>query len=139
MKRFLAFIISPIISVFAVHIVITIYFTIAADGTNNTFLRFIQLGLTGYLLLYVVILLISIPLFLIIRYFLGWRFWSCILGAALIFVFITILLSSDENKLEFNDIEYLSSAKTLFAWIFGATVYGLAFWSIVNRKPIKTE
>ena len=117
----------------------TIFFTIAADGTFNTFFRFIQIGFIGHLFFYIVILLVSIPVFLIIRYFLGYRFCSCILGAASVFVFIGVLLSTGENKLEINDIEYLSPAKILFAWIFGATVYGLAFWLIVNRKPIKTK
>ena len=134
MKSFLAFILSPVVSVFTVHVVITIFFTISADGTINTFLRFIQFGLIVYLLLYVIILLISIPVFLTIRYFFGWHFRSCILGAALVFVIIGVLLLTGENKFEHNDIEYLSSVKILFAWIFGAIVYGSVFWLIVNKK-----
>ena len=137
MKNFLAFIVSPFIGVLAVHIVITFFFTSAADGTISTFFRFIQFSLIPYLFISISILIVSIPVFLTIRFFWEWRIWGCFLGAGLVFLIIGIMFSTGENKIEFNEIEYLSSVKMLFAWIFGATVYGVLFWLIVIRKPSK--
>jgi len=120
----LAFIFSPLIG-----ILVPVLFTLGPvilglDVEIGAAPELIAIGAAFFMPAYVVILLISIPIFLTIRHFIDWSLKSCIIGS----VSITVIVSSLAYIGAISDNNDIMTNSLFFGLVLGSIVYGLVFW-----------
>jgi len=126
----LAFTISPLVCVMYLHVVPLVWAQWTLNNAMDIFRGF-QIGIITVILVYILLIVFSVPIFHLIRKMFGWSWWSCqVASYLLITIFVSLVMygaTSSGNSFEHN-------LELLFLLWSASLLYGLVFWLIVREK-----
>jgi Zn-dependent protease with chaperone function len=131
LRIFLAFLVAPLSAVFVLHLFQVIPIVFSTNDGDGIGFRAMSLGLAPKLLIYIGLLMISVPVFIFVRHFIKWRFWSCMLSPVIVVTLLGVwLLLGDEGGVK----EYFTNLYFIVGSIAGTAMYGLVFWTIIPKN-----
>jgi len=131
MRMALGFVVSPLvgISIFLAYILTPVLFGHHLNYSDSA--EGISLGLMFAIPIYLLTVIISIPIFLAVRYFYRLLWWTSVIAALAVLsiqAFLFKLLGREE-------ISGLLDINNLIVALLGTMAYGLAFWLIARWSP----
>ncbi len=133
MRVALAFLISPMLSLVFLYVLISAGVLIEVGGGDAEILYSLLVSSVFLLLpVYVVVVLISIPVFLVVRSMAGWSLAMCIFSAILVVALHSAIIALVSYFVDM-DVEELQSGKFLLGVAFSSIVYGSAFYFISGK------
>lgn len=129
MRMVLGFVIAPLVGiiVYVGYIFTPVFFGHGLD--YSSVIEGISLALLFSIPIYLLTVAISIPVFLIVRYFHELLWWTSLIAALVVLAIQAFLV----KLLRQEDLNELSEIDNLVAAVLGTTAYGLAFWLIARR------
>ena len=126
----LGFVLAPLLGVivYQAYIFTPVFFGHGLDYPN--IIKGISLALLSSIPIYLLTLAISIPVFLIVRYFHELLWWTSLIAALVVLAIQAFLV----KLLGQGDLNELSEIDNLVAAVLGTTAYGLAFWLIAGSR-----
>ena len=129
-RSVMAYILSPLAGVLVCQLFVVSQVIWPVSGDINRVFKELTLGITPLLLIYVMMVIISIPVFLIIRYAMRWNIRTCFLASISVVAILWGLLAiggSIEGKEYYLDWHFISGA------IIGTAIYGYLFWILSGK------
>ena len=128
-----AFLCAPLAGLFLIRPFALTPYRLWIDGQFVYGIEFMWVGLIPVAILYILVLIASVPVFLLIRHWKGWTLISCLFAAAItsLLVMSWILFIGTEMTPSANPF---SGVLFIIGALLGTPVYGLAFWFIVREK-----
>lgn len=125
-----ATLVSPLLGLLVVQI-FRLAWILGMDGilTGKLF-RALTLGLVQLSVVYVYIVLVSIPVFFVVRRIMGLMWWSTVAAAAIV-VMSLILITSLYPETQTNAI--LAKPHMIIGSAAGTATYGLIYWAIMRK------
>lgn len=130
-----AFLFSPLVGFFLIQLFLTGPYMLPISENLFIGFRMMLIGLTPLLILYVVLIFVSIPVFLLVKYLIGWKLWSCIVASTATsttaWALLTILNQMTSNH---ESLGYFSSKLFITGSVLGTIMYGIVFWLFVKKR-----
>ena len=132
MRTLLAFVVAPLMGILGyVAAVFTPVFL--RLGVSDP-MRGISLALMSLVPPYLLAVVLGIPIFLLVRYSWGIRWWSSLLAGLAVLVVQGALMI-----LVAGGLRGMPHPRFLLAGVFGACVYGLTFWALAKGPRARSQ
>lgn len=132
MKKLIAFFVAPLAALFTVVMVFNGAVLIESIGSlfgvSHAFLE-LMTGMVHFAPALAIAIVLGFPIFYIMRLVVGWNLWSCLLGAFLVVVLVS-LLPWQAPGMDLQDAIY---DQYELAILLASVIYGVVFWLIIMR------
>ena len=129
-RSVLAYILSPLAGVLVCQLFVVSHVMWPLSSDVSRIMKEFTLGITPLLLIYILLVITSIPVFFVIRYAMGRNMGTCFLSSAGTVVVLWALLAIGgpiEGKEYFTNLQFIGGA------IVGTSVYEYLFWVLSGK------